>query len=398
MDRNDDKELAAMVAEQAGRLFQQEVTRATLEAADRGEPATRLWEQVVQAGLPEALVPEAQGGSGLGGALGCALVRLAAFHALPLPLGETLFAKALWCAAGGSVGAGSSVGAGGIMGGSVDADGSMGAHGSMDAGDAAPLALACHDGADAATLRRDGQGWRLSASLASVPFGRLAGALLLFARNAAGGGWLVRLPAAGVSWVPGRNLANEARDGCELQDVPLAAEDVLAAPAFLSQLGLRPVGALLRAQQMVGAMDRCLELALAYAGERVQFGRAISNYAPVQFMLVEAAGELAAAAAAAEGAAEAWDTAFETGRDQDFLLQVAAAKSRAGEAAGRVAAQCHQVHGAIGFTQEHTLHHLTRRLWSWRDEAGSESWWNEWLGRQVCARGGAALWPTVTAL
>jgi acyl-CoA dehydrogenase len=34
------------------------------------------------------------------------------------------------------------------------------------------------------------------------------------------------------------------------------------------------------------------------------------------------------------------------------------------------------VHGAIGFAHEHCLHRLTRRLWSWRDEFGTESRWS----------------------
>jgi acyl-CoA dehydrogenase len=78
-------------------------------------------------------------------------------------------------------------------------------------------------------------------------------------------------------------------------------------------------------------------------------------------------------------------------------LAVAAAKIRAGEAAGKVAEIAHQVHGAIGFTHEHSLHRLTRRLWSWRDEFGTESHWSRELGRAVMAAGVDALWPMITA-
>ncbi len=56
----------------------------------------------------------------------------------------------------------------------------------------------------------------------------------------------------------------------------------------------------------------------------------------------------------------------------------------------------HQVHGAIGFTYEHSLHFATRRLWSWRAEFGSESVWAIELGRRVAARGADNLWNDLT--
>jgi acyl-CoA dehydrogenase len=102
------------------------------------------------------------------------------------------------------------------------------------------------------------------------------------------------------------------------------------------------------------------------------------------------AGHTAAAgmaAAAAFRAAERGDPAFEA----------AAAKIRVGEAAGVGAGIAHQSHGAIGFTYEHHLHFVTRRLWSWRAEFGGEGEWSERLGRQACARGADQLWADVTA-
>ena len=55
--------------------------------------------------------------------------------------------------------------------------------------------------------------------------------------------------------------------------------------------------------------------------------------------------------------------------------------------------------GAVysGFTYEHSLHFATRRLWSWRAEFGSESYWAGELGRRVTSRGADALWPDLTA-
>jgi acyl-CoA dehydrogenase len=99
-----------------------------------------------------------------------------------------------------------------------------------------------------------------------------------------------------------------------------------------------------------------------------------------------AAGHFAAATASA-------DALTESERLGDDPFAVALAKSRSGEAAGQVAAVCHQVHGAMGFTQEHPLHFASRRLWAWRDEWGAEAYWQERIGRLICAEGSHGFWP-----
>ena len=63
---------------------------------------------------------------------------------------------------------------------------------------------------------------------------------------------------------------------------------------------------------------------------------------------------------------------------------------------GTGAAIAHQVHGAMGFTYEHSLHHATRRLWAWREEFGNETHWATQLGHMVAARGADQLWPFLT--
>ena len=142
---------------------------------------------------------------------------------------------------------------------------------------------------------------------------------------------------------------------------------------------------------MAGALEAVLALTVQYANDRVQFGRPIGKFQAVQQQLAVLAENVAAAgviaAAAVEAAAGKGDPAF----------AIAVAKARVGEAAGKVAEIAHQVHGAIGFTHEHRLHHLTRRLWSWRDEFGVESEWQQELGRLAAARGADGLWPLLTS-
>ena len=154
---------------------------------------------------------------------------------------------------------------------------------------------------------------------------------------------------------------------------------------------MRNLGAFTRAALMSGALQHILAITVEYARERIQFGRAIGQFQAVQQELAVLAGEAAAAQAAADAAALALDSA-----DGGEALAVAVAKMRVGEAAGRGAKVAHQVHGAIGFTQEHQLHYRTRRLWAWRDEMGSETWWAARVGEAVLARGGEGLWPLLT--
>jgi acyl-CoA dehydrogenase len=127
-----------------------------------------------------------------------------------------------------------------------------------------------------------------------------------------------------------------------------------------------------------------------YAGERQQFGRPLGRFQAVQMELAEMAGEVTAVAALVDAAVQALD------RRENVVPAAAAAKVRAGAAVEVVARLAHQVHGAIGFTQEHKLHHLTRRCWSWRDEAGTETAWAGVLGAGLLTDGPDVLWPALT--
>ena len=73
-------------------------------------------------------------------------------------------------------------------------------------------------------------------------------------------------------------------------------------------------------------------------------------------------------------------------------FSIAAAKSQASEFAQRIAAISHQSMGAMGFTHEHILHHYTRRLWVWRRDFGSETFWGEKIGAAYAKAGPQALW------
>ena len=269
-----------------------------------------------------------------------AILRAAGHHAAPIPLPETMLARWL-CAASG-----------------IEAP-------------AGPLSIALAEPDDPARY-------------APVPWGRVAEAVAIVS------GWSLRLARRDrLRFEPGTSLAGEPRD--VLTGIDGGATRRRCRTRSRADL-VRGIGGLMRAAQMAGAMEAALDLATTYANDRVQFGRPIGKFQAIQQQLALLAEDAAAALVAVESAA----ISVAEGRPSAEFA-VAAAKIRAGEAAGVVAEIAHQVHGAIGFTEEHSLHFLTRRLWSWRDEFGDEAYWAGLLGRRIAAAGGAGLWPLITA-
>ena len=113
-------------------------------------------------------------------------------------------------------------------------------------------------------------------------------------------------------------------------------------------------------------------------------------------------GAATQAAVAAEGLAIAGGAAVEEAVSAgEAVSAVVAAKAQASSGAGVVAAIAHQLHGAIGTTEEHRLRLTTTRLWSWRDEDGSEAECFAELGRSAVGAatgtgtgaGAGGLWP-----
>lgn len=186
----------------------------------------------------------------------------------------------------------------------------------------------------------------------------------------AGKPWVVYLEQVPMGEVAS-NLAGECRQSVMLDGITIGAWQ--AAPLNMEATRALLAAAVLRSAQMLGAMERCLTLSTAYAAERQQFGRPIMQFQAVQHLCAEIAVGVAATRVAVANAAAALDRG-------SGILETAIAKSRAGEIAGSVAAAAHQIHGAIGFTREYPLGIATRRLWSWREEFGDETFWNSVVG------------------
>lgn len=345
-----------MLLRSAGRILQDHCGTALQQRCDTGEFASGLWALLEEMGLPRAMAPEAAGGAGLAFADVMPLIGLAAQHGLPLPLAETVLAH--WLA--GSVG--------------------------LETGDG-PMALVSSGSMDEWQLTQNASVWSVTGTAQRVPWGRHAShAVMVVPLDC--GTKLVIVSAQAARIEHGANLAGEPRDTMHFNATPGQVAD---SPVTADEL-LRLCAAM-RAVQMAGACAQALSLACDYANIRVQFGKPISKQQVIQQYLAVMAGQSAAAAGAAALGVAGVTLGVPGAAHSIEEFSIACAKARAGEASGQVAALAHQVFGAIGFAREHSLHLLTRRLWSWREECGSESFWCERLGRSACAVGGQALWP-----
>ncbi len=117
------------------------------------------------------------------------------------------------------------------------------------------------------------------------------------------------------------------------------------------------IGAVATAAEAVGAASQALDLAVAYATEREQFGRPIGRFQAVQHLLAEAHVLRDTAWSSCFFAAAALDEDHE-----DAAAATAVAKAHAARAARDVVHLALQVLGGVGFTEEHDLHLYLRRV------------------------------------
>ena len=250
-------------------------------ASERFDEA--LWAKLADAGLLGVVVPEEYGGMGFGFLEVALLLEEAGRTIAPLPLAVHLAAAAMPLARFGSAA-------------QKERLLPRAARGEIVLSAALEEQFTRDFTAPALRARRDGAGYRLSGQKFAVPFAHRAERVLLGAAGDEGVVVLLLDPRApGVTLTPIRTSSYEPQSLLVLDEVAVAAQDVLAGPddgAAVLQYAVEHMTVALCAHQL-GVTDALLRQTAAYTSERKQFGvpiatfQAVGNRAADRFIDVE---------------------------------------------------------------------------------------------------------------
>ena len=226
-------------------------------------------------------------------------------------------------------------------------------------------------GSDAAAMRsraqRDGDHFVLNGSKAFISGAGYSDLYVAMVRTGDAG-------AGGVSCfliekdTPGLNFgANERKMGWNSQptaqvifeDCRVPVENLLGEEGDGFKFAMRGLdgGRLNIAACSLGTAQRAFDKALAYAGEREQFGNRISDFQAIQFKLADMATELQAARLMLYDAARALDD-----NDPERTKRSAMAKRFVTDTGFNVANEALQIHGGYGYLQDYEVERMVRDL------------------------------------
>jgi alkylation response protein AidB-like acyl-CoA dehydrogenase len=168
---------------------------------------------------------------------------------------------------------------------------------------------------------------------------------------------IVDINMVGLDIEPLKTISGEKLCKVIFEDVRVSHSDVLG------EIGggwphIEPVlhkASVARCAEMVGLSQQALDMTLEYAKERQAFGHPIGAFQAVQHRCADML-------VAVEGARFAtYQAAWRLSRGLPAAREAAIAKAWTGQACQRVMQSAHQVHGAIGFTEDHILHYYTKK-------------------------------------
>jgi len=302
-----------------------------------------LWRSIADQGWLSILVPESMDGLGLGMAAATVIARRLGYALFPEPYVASGIMATRCIASGDCETLQRRVLPELMSGETIAALAWQGESGSLDIG-------AC-----GVTASPSDEGASLNGTCRFVPVA-FADAFMVAARGADGLSlyWVER-GASGLACTPERcaDGGKSARLTFTKLHVPHTAR--IAGPSRAQAALQQAIDAALvgTSAELVGVMDRALELTLDYLRTRKQFGRAIGSFQALQHRAVDIWIQKELARAAVGAAVRALDDLKADARSQSAAAS--GAKARAAQAALALCKEALQMHGAIGYTDEYDL-------------------------------------------
>lgn len=217
----------------------------------------------------------------------------------------------------------------------------------------------------ATTAKNDGSDYVLNGSKSFVSNVAGADKIVLSARTSGATAdrdgitlFLVDTDAAGLGIQPISTIDYQRRAMLELKDVRVPESAIVGSEGkgydAVDKAIDRATVAL--CAEMVGGMDYALQASVAYSKERIQFGKPIGSFQAIKHKAANMYVEIEAARSALYYAAMAVDEEM-----PEMKAAISTAKALCSDAYLHVSKEAIQIHGGIGFTDEHEIHLYYKR-------------------------------------
>jgi len=182
--------------------------------------------------------------------------------------------------------------------------------------------------------------------------------------------FLVDSRSSGISYVPLQTISGDKQFEVVFDSVKVSRENILGKldEGWTVMARVLEKAAVARCVEMVGGTRQVLEMTVDYARERVQFGRPIGALQAIQHHCANIAIDVDSCALLSYQAAWRVSEGMPAGRE------TAMAKAWISDRFKRLATVAHQVHGAIGFTEDHDMPLYYKRAKTWELSLGDANY------------------------
>ena len=352
-----------LLAESARQLFERTYTTESAREAE-AQPdgfSADLWKQACELGWPGIAMPEDCGGAGYGAlelavlaeelGRGAATLPLLPSYAATLPIlwGSSAGIRARWLAR-------------------------------LASGEAiAALAVDGPRGGDQLDVTAAGDGWRMSGTKVTVPFGAVADVVVVAARLDGPSLVAIAADSPGVARERHATFSPDPFAAVTFSDVVVTRDDVVGDAAAIERALAHQTT--VDTAYAVGVAGGALALSVDHASNREQFGRPIGVNQAVSHQCVDMRVEIDAMRVLAHQAA--WRLDRYDADPAGATRSVALANAYARDVLPGIFARAHQVHGAIGFTMEYDLQLYTRRAKAYELTGGGVAHHLEQVARSI---------------